>query len=167
MKPQAITGLLTLCLFAACTPKQVDNPHFFPMTVVHPDANDVANDPGWSKDAEGHMVVHIEFSRDVQRDTVEQGNSLWLVTPRQTLFTVGTCVWKSDKELDFVTAQTYEWLVPTPNYDTIVTLTLNGTRANENFGTFVIRDKSGHALDGDNDGVEGGNYTRRLVIPVY
>jgi len=166
IRASSTTIAVGLLMIAAGCGTEVAKTHLPPTVVTLPDPANPTNNSDWTKDADGHMVIHVAFSRDVRRDTVEKGLTFFLKTPRQTLSTEGSFVWKSDHEVDFVTAQTYDWLIMAPDANTNVTLTLYGTRYGPN-SAMVITDKYGHALDGDSDGVEGGNYTVKFGIPFF
>lgn len=106
-----------------------------------------------------HIVIEVTFNRGVDRSTVIVGKTLVLKTQQDPHAHVSLTWSENATSLSLRTTKVVEDLLKF-DPDGHFTLTLIGTDTGEG----AVTDRNGHPLDGESDGVDGGDYQTSFTL---
>lgn len=151
VKTVDVTGNKSAAVTVAATP----NP---PFVVVTPDQSDYNPAGGtFTTDGAGHLIITVTFNRALDLNSVVPAATIYF---EGYAISQGTVEFSNgNKTVTFTT--TDQWSAfATPGQMIYFDFLLIGTDA----GNGVVKDSNGMVLDGDEDGVAGGNYVLHLYI---
>lgn len=147
-------------------PRPLGNPT---LTVLHPDPTNPSSIAQWEWNNQGQIVIYVVFSAPVNQASVIPQQNVILRTrkkPDAPIF----IQWVSDTSMLITSQDSWENLL-VPNPDDLFALTLIGTDITipgaipgTHYTRFGITDQFGNLLDGNYDGVPGGNYEAFFVL---
>jgi len=135
----------------------IDTPNT-PFVVVSPDQSDYNPAGGtFTTDGEGHLIITVTFNRPVDLNSMVPAATVYF---EGVAISQGTVVFSNaNKTITFTTTDdVVDFATIGGNW--YFDFLLIGTDA----GDGVVKDSNGMVLDGDEDGVAGGNYLLNLYI---
>lgn len=165
----ASTFMIVCCVFLSnnsnCQIRRGQIPYNVNLRVISPVPEEYPSASGYTITADDKISIIVTFSRSVEISSVTDNKSIRL-TFSSGINTPLKFDWSNDnKTLQITTVKTRSELLQ-HRPDAFFRLTLKGnpasviTTANNKI---MIKDVNGKALDGDNDGTEGGDFIIRFV----